>query len=158
QLTILVFLDGEALLMYRAMVASTHQDEIRHRGGTAVSPVTDVVTLPEPHSAAREAAAAVAMTERPPQRRRNRPRARPHLHDAPVRVVAHQYATRIAGDALRRSSWNASAFFEDGLPGRGGIGEDGFVDVDDHLKSIARRAGVELVAQSHFGQKLERIS
>ena len=53
-----------ALLVDRAMVPATEQREIRQRCRTAVRPVTDVMALAEPHSAAREAAAAVPMVKR----------------------------------------------------------------------------------------------
>ena len=58
--------DLVALFMDRAVVPATEQGEIRERGGAAVRPVTDVMSLSEANTAAREAAAAVAVVERPP--------------------------------------------------------------------------------------------
>ena len=53
------------LLVNGAVVPATEQGEVRERGGAAVSPVTDVMALAEADAAAREAAAAVAVMERP---------------------------------------------------------------------------------------------
>jgi len=55
-----------ALLVNGAMVPATEQGKIRERGGAPLSPVTDVMALSKPAPAAREAAAAVSMMERPP--------------------------------------------------------------------------------------------
>jgi len=55
-----------ALLVDGAMVATAEQREIRQRGRAALRPVTDVMTLPDANSAAGEAAATVAMVQRPP--------------------------------------------------------------------------------------------
>jgi hypothetical protein len=55
-----------ALLVNGAVVPATEQGEIRERGGAPMRPVTDVMSLPNPDSAAREAAAAVSVVERPP--------------------------------------------------------------------------------------------
>jgi hypothetical protein len=52
--------------MNGAMVPATKQGEIRKRGGASICPVTNVMALAEPNSAAREAAAAVAVMQRPP--------------------------------------------------------------------------------------------
>jgi hypothetical protein len=55
-----------ALFMDSAVVAATQKGEIRKRRRAALGPVMDVVTLSEANSAAREAAAAVSVVERPP--------------------------------------------------------------------------------------------
>jgi hypothetical protein len=55
-----------ALLVDGAMVPTTEQGQIRERRGASLCPVTDVMSLAESRSAAREAAAAVAMMKRPP--------------------------------------------------------------------------------------------
>jgi hypothetical protein len=55
-----------ALLVDGAMVPATEQGKIRQRGGAALCPVTNVMSLAEPNPAAREAATAVAMVERSP--------------------------------------------------------------------------------------------
>jgi hypothetical protein len=55
-----------ALFMDGAVMPAAEQGEIRQRGGAALRPVTDVVALADPNPAAREAAAAVPMMQRPP--------------------------------------------------------------------------------------------
>ena len=55
-----------ALLVDGAVAPATEQGEIRQRGGAALRSVTDVVPLPDPNPAAREAAAAVPVVQRPP--------------------------------------------------------------------------------------------
>ena len=57
-------LDLETFLVDGAVVPATQHGEVRERGGATVGPVTDVMALAEPHAAAREAAAAVAMVQR----------------------------------------------------------------------------------------------
>jgi len=54
-----------ALLVHRAVVPATQEREIREPRGPALSPVTDVVSLPDMYAAAREAAPVVSMLERP---------------------------------------------------------------------------------------------
>jgi hypothetical protein len=100
------------LLVDRAVVPATEQGEVRQRGGASLGPVTDVMALAEPDSAAREAAAAVAMVERPADRRGNRPGPGIDLHDPAVRAVSHHHSAGVAGQALGRSSWNACAVLE----------------------------------------------
>jgi hypothetical protein len=106
-------LDPIALLVHRAMMAPTQQGEVGERRGAALSPVAQVVPLCHPHPASREAAAAVPMQERAPDRGRNGPGPRPDLHDAPPFVVAHHYAVRVTGESLRRFRRNARAVLED---------------------------------------------
>src|SRR2546425_5657631 len=55
-----------ALLVDGAVMAATEQGEIRERGGAPLCPVTDVMALADTNPAAREAAAAVSVLERPP--------------------------------------------------------------------------------------------
>ena len=55
-----------ALLVDGAVVPATEHGEIRQRGGAALCPVTDVMTLADPDPAAREAATAVPMVQRSP--------------------------------------------------------------------------------------------
>jgi hypothetical protein len=59
-------IDLIALLVNGAMVTATEQGEIRERGRAALGPVTDVMALPKPSSAAREATGAVSVMERAP--------------------------------------------------------------------------------------------
>jgi len=54
-----------ALFMDGAVMPATEQREIRERGGAALRPVPDVMALPEPDLATREATAAVAVVQRP---------------------------------------------------------------------------------------------
>jgi hypothetical protein len=49
------------LLVDRAVVTAAEQSEIGQRGGTSMGPVADVMALTDPHSAAREATAVLAM-------------------------------------------------------------------------------------------------
>jgi hypothetical protein len=90
------------LLVYRTVVPATEHREVGERGGAAIGPVPGVMAFPERESAAREAAAAVAVVQRAPQRRRNRPRASPDLHHAPVRIMAYHHTARIARQAAGR--------------------------------------------------------
>src|SRR5882724_974532 len=94
---------------------TTQHREIRQRRRAAGGPVTDVVTLAERASAAREAAAVIAMLKRASQRGRNRAGARADFGDLAIGVVAHHHAGRIARQALRRSRGNVRAALEDGL-------------------------------------------
>ncbi len=55
-----------AFFMNGAVMPATEQREIRERGGTPLSPVTDVMALAEANPAARKAAAAVSVVQRPP--------------------------------------------------------------------------------------------
>jgi hypothetical protein len=48
-----------------AVMPPAERREIRQRGGATMRPVTDVMTLAEPRAAAREAAALIAMVQRP---------------------------------------------------------------------------------------------
>ena len=66
QLAVGLSIDLVALLVNGAVVPATEQGEIRERGGAALCPVTNVMSLTEPHPAARETAVAVSVMERPP--------------------------------------------------------------------------------------------
>jgi hypothetical protein len=104
------------------------------------------MALAEPDSAAREAAPAVSMMERSPQRRRNRACPSADLQQAPVCVVAHHHTAGVARQALRRSRGNARAILED----RG-------IDVDHHLVALARGAGVDAVVEGRLREQRQRI-
>src|SRR5207249_5750851 len=71
KLTVGLAIDLVALFVNRAVVPATQQGEIRERGRASLRPVTDVMALAEPEPASREAAPAVSVVERSPQRRRN---------------------------------------------------------------------------------------
>jgi hypothetical protein len=53
--------DSIAFLVNRSMMPATQEGQVRKRGGASLSPVTDVMALPESYVATRKAAAAVAM-------------------------------------------------------------------------------------------------
>ncbi len=89
-----------SLLVDRAMVAATEQREICQGSRAALRPVAHVMALPDPHVAAREATAPVAMQQRPPQGWRNRPGPGPDLHQPPFGLVTHHH--RLASQARRR--------------------------------------------------------
>jgi len=64
QLAVGLSLDLIALFVDRAVVTAAEHGEIRQRGRPASGPVADVMPLTKRQSAARKAAAAVAMLER----------------------------------------------------------------------------------------------
>src|SRR5437762_11551070 len=130
KLAVRLSIKSVALLVDRAVVPATEHGEIRQRGGTALRPVTNVMALSEADPAAREAAAAVAVMERPPECRGNRPGASIDLHDPAVLAVSHHHPAGVARQTLRRSRGNARAVLEDRLTGLIGVGEDFGVDVD----------------------------
>ena len=66
KLAIRLSIELVSLLMDGAMVAAAEQGEIRERGGAAVGPVTDVMTLTERAPAAGKTAAVIAMLKRAP--------------------------------------------------------------------------------------------
>ena len=53
-----------ALLVNRTVVPATEKGEVRERRRPAVGPVTDVMALTKPHSAARESATPVPVMQR----------------------------------------------------------------------------------------------
>jgi len=59
-------IDLVAFLVNGAVVPATEQGEIRERSRAPLGAVTNVMSLTEPHPAAREAAAAVSVMERAP--------------------------------------------------------------------------------------------
>src|SRR5262245_33282346 len=93
-------LDLIALFVDCAMVPTTQKREIRELRGPALRPVTDVMSLPNTHGAAREATPRVPVVQRPAERRRDRAGPGADLRHAPVRVMAHDNAGGIAGQAL----------------------------------------------------------
>jgi len=138
-------------------MAATEQDEVRERGGAALSPVADVVSLAKAAVAGREAAAAVAMEQRPTQCRRDCARLGPDLEDAPVRIVLHHDPTRVTSEALGRFGGNACAIFDDGLAGLIGILEHDAVDMDHHLVVLGGRARIDAVMERGLGQQLQGV-
>ena len=106
-----------ALLVHRTVVPATEEGEVRERGGAALRPVAEMVSLGEADAAAREAATAIAVVERAPQGRGNRAGPGPDLQQTPVLVVAHHHAAGVAGQAAGRFRGNVRTVLEDGLPG-----------------------------------------
>ena len=49
------------------------------------------------------------------------------------------------------------AALEDGLAGRVGIRQDGSIDVDDDLVSLARRLGIQALVERGLGQQRQRV-
>ena len=54
-------LDLVAFVMDHTVMSPTKHGQVRERGGPAMRPVADVMTLAEAHAAAREATAAIPM-------------------------------------------------------------------------------------------------
>ncbi len=134
-----------SLLVDRAMVAATEQREICQGSRAALRPVAHVMALPDPHVAAREATAPVAMQQRPPQGWRNRPGPGPDLHQPPFGVVPHHHPARVTGQAPGRFRGNVAALFQHGLAGLLRVRKNRGVHVDHHLVPLAGSAGIELV-------------
>ena len=66
QLPVALSIDPIALLVHGSVVPTTEHGEIRERSRATLGPMADVMALSEPNPAAREAAAAVSVMERPP--------------------------------------------------------------------------------------------
>ena len=116
-----------------------------------------MMPLAESACTAWKAASAVSMMQRPPQRRRNRARPRPDLDDAPVLVVPHHHAARVAREPLRRFRGNARAALEDRLTGLLGVLEHCGIDVHHHLVTLARRARIQLVVERRLCEQRQRV-
>jgi hypothetical protein len=136
--------------MDSAMMAPTEQCKIRERCRAAMGPMTDVMALAEPDSTTGEAAAAVAMLKRASQRWRDCSRPSSDLDDASVGIVPHHNAAGVARQALRRSSWNADALFEDRLARRVGVRKNLGIHVDDDLITLPRRARIEVMVKTRL--------
>ena len=93
------------------------------------------------------------MLQRPPQRRRNRPRPGSDLHHPPLRVVPHHHPARVARQPLRRSRGNVAPLFQHGLAGLLRIRQHSSAHVDDHLVPLTRGPGIELLMQRRLGQQ-----
>jgi hypothetical protein len=95
-------LDGVALFVHGPVMPATEQGQICQRRRASTRPVVNVMPLRDPDAAAGEATAAVAMLERPAERRRNRSRARADLDESAVGVRTHHDTACIARQALGR--------------------------------------------------------
>jgi hypothetical protein len=157
KLTIRLSIDLITLLVDGPVMAATEQHEVRERSRAALGPVADVVGLAEPPVAAREAATAVTMEQRPPQCRRNRAGLGPDLEDALVLIMLHHHPTRVTSQALGRFRGNACAIFDEGLAGLIGILEDDSVDMDYHLVVLGRPARIDAVVERGLGQQLQGV-
>src|SRR5438552_17497869 len=104
-----------SVLVDGAMMASTERGEVGEGGGPALRPAANVMALDERHAAAGEPTAAVAMVQRAPKGRRNRPRPRADFHDSTVRIVLHDDPCRIARQAPGRFCGDVRAAIEHGL-------------------------------------------
>lgn len=130
-------LDPIALLVHCAVMPAAEQSEVGERGRASLRPVLEVMALGDAAAAARETAAPVAVTERPPQGGRNGPRASPDLEQCPVLVMPHHHPTGIASQAAGRFRGNASAVLQDRLAGLIRVGQSGGIDVNHHLVTSA---------------------
>jgi hypothetical protein len=74
------------------------EHEVVEGGLAAIGPVDQVMTLGEPEPAAREPAAPIPNLKGPPQRRRNRAGAPPHIEDRAVFVGGDLHHSRIAAE------------------------------------------------------------
>ena len=135
-------LDAVAFLVNRAVMAPAEQDEIRQRRRPSLGPVMHVMGLAAAYLAAREATGPITMAQSPPERGRDGARPGPDLHGPAVLIVPHHHPARIARKALRRSRGNVAHLLQLGLAGGLRVRQHGGVDVDDHLVTLARRAGV----------------
>ena len=98
------------------------------------------------------------MVEGAAQRRWNRPRTSADLDDPAVGIVLHHHTARVARQPPGRFRGNVRArLFEDRLARLVRVRERRRIDVDDHLVSLARGAGIELVVQRRLGQQRERV-
>src|SRR5262245_7701198 len=108
--------EPKSLLVDRSVMPATQQREIRESRGPAFRPVAHVMTLAEPDSTARKAAAVISMLQRTPECRWNRPCPSANLHDSSLLVVPHHYPVRVARQAPGRFRGNAWAVLEYRLP------------------------------------------
>ena len=106
-------LDGVAHLVNGSMMPMTEQREIGQRRRSAVRPMAQMMPLREAMVAAGEAAPAVPILERTPERGRKRPCPRPYFLHAPIRAMPHDHAGGVARQAARRFRGNARALLED---------------------------------------------
>jgi hypothetical protein len=137
--------DLVALLVHGPVMPAAEEREVRERGRTAVRPVAEMMPLAEADTAAREAATPVPKVERSTQGGRNGSSPGTDLQQAPIVVVAHDYPTGVARQALGRFRGNARAVLEHGLARLIRIGQHLGIDVNHHLIALARGAGIEVV-------------
>src|SRR5262245_10401931 len=88
------------VLVHRPVMPATERGQVRERRRSALRPMPNVMALDESAPTAREATAPIAMLQCPPQRRWNRPRPGPDLHEGPVGIVPHHHSARVARQPL----------------------------------------------------------
>src|SRR5260370_24260653 len=101
--------------MDRAVMPPAEEDEVRQRGGPALSPVAYVMPLADPHLAAREPAGPVPMEQCPPQRRRNDPGPSADVQQPSLAIVPHHDPARVARQAAGRFPRNVAPLFPPGV-------------------------------------------
>jgi hypothetical protein len=135
-----VFLEhhAETFLVQRTMMAATDVNAIVGSGGTAIGPVPDMVDVAVAESATGKAAAAVPVLERSPDRRRHGPAPPAHIAYGSVRVVRHDHAARITGQAPGHFRGN-SCIGQHRLSRVGCFAERGSVHMHDHFRTTLQR-------------------
>ena len=89
------------------MVAAAELDEVVELRFAGVGPGREVTSVAEPQAAAGELAAAVAVGEGAPKRRRDGPSSAPDVKDRAVGGVTHHDDDGVAGDPAGRFRGNA---------------------------------------------------
>src|SRR5258707_15182429 len=105
------------------------------------------MAIPDPHVAAREPAAPVAMEQRPPECRRNRPRSSSDLGHPPVLVVPHHHSARVTRQPAGPFPGNVAPLFPPGLAGVPGLPPHPRIPGDPNLISPPPGSGIDPVMQ-----------
>ena len=71
--------------------------------------------------------------------------------------MLHHHPARVARETPRRFSGHVCAVLEDGLPGLIGIREGWGIDVDHHLVSLCRSAGINAVVEGCLREQRESV-
>src|SRR5262245_42094950 len=98
------------------MVTATEQHEIAQPRRSSIGPMLQVVRITDAKTAAWEAAAAIAVLERPPDRGWYHAHLTTHIKGPALPVLHHDNFATITGDAPRRFRGNVHAS-ENGLAG-----------------------------------------
>jgi len=116
-----------------------------------------MVPLGVAHPAAREATPVVPRLKRPPERRRDCPRAPADIERLAIPGVAQHHAGRVTGQAPGRFRGNADAVLERGLARLVRVGQHGGVHVGHHLVPLAPRAGIESLLEGRLRHQREGV-